>query len=135
MRDFINDEPIDDVAVVLDLLYKRWGDSTLRCLFKRYVRDSLGRPSFVRVEHCHDFALGTITDFALTDSVVERLIGSRLIEGKPQWGYRDDHEFLITPNGRAAFEEALTRVDRSSDWWASAEHWYRHVSREPWVQS
>lgn len=131
MRDFINEVPIDDEMVVLDLLYRRWNDSTDRVLHRKFRgRD---RPSYVRVEHVHDFSEGTRTDFLVTEGVIDRLLARHHIEGKPRWGYRDEHELIITQAGIMAFDDTVKRVNWSYDWWASSEHWYRATSRQPWA--
>lgn len=94
-REFVNVEPIDDLLVVLDLLYKRWGDNTTRHIDLRF--EEFG--PYVEIGYHHDFSYSRYSRFSVTQRVVDALLSRYLVEGKPQWGYTDMRQLSITNRG------------------------------------
>lgn len=103
MRDFENDEPIDDLLVTLDLLVERHGEHrTSREIDRRFKGDG----PYVQVGHHSDFSVDRFYRFKITDRVADALVSSGLAMGRPEWGYTDMKRLRATDYGKTRlFEE------------------------------
>lgn len=119
---FENAEPIGDVDTVLDLLDKRWGDSTIRALYD-YRRE---QRAYVSIEHVHDFSEMPTYHFEVDQGLRARLLKEGLVWGTKHWGYTDTERVEISDAGRVHIEEARTRA-QAYDRWFCAEEWFRRV--------
>lgn len=96
-HDFENDEPIDDLLVVLDLLAPRWGErQTSREIDRRFKEDG----PYVQVGHHSDFSVDRFYRFKVTDRVCDALVGAGFAAGKPEWGYTDMKRLRATEYGK-----------------------------------
>lgn len=119
--EFENVEPIDDPLIVLDLLCRRWGDSTVRELDRRFDDGP-----FVQITHCQDFGYDTVYRFKVTDRVANELLKMYLVAGKPEWGYTDMKRLRITDGGECRLWDVRKAVDAEDR--LTAEWWYRRVA-------
>jgi hypothetical protein len=117
MAAFENAIPIDDAMVVLDLMVKRWGDETSREICRWFPE----RGSYVEVGHHRDFSDSTIYRFRITEAVIDRMVGSGYLVGKPKWGYTEQRELLASDHGKTWLWEERKRLEAQetlrSDWW------------------
>lgn len=120
---FENAEPIGDADTVLDLLDKRWGDSTIRELYD-YRR---GQKAYVSIEHVHDFSDMPTYHFEVERGLRAKLLEEGLVWGTKHWGYTDTERVEISDAGRARVAEVCTRMGQVQDRWLCAEEWFRHV--------
>lgn len=116
-----NDEPIDDEMVVLDLLYPRWGDQTLR-----EINLWLEHP-YVELRHCRDFGEDTVYYFRVTLRVAAALFARRFVAGKPQWGYTDKKILRITESGEGLLWD--TREKLEAQQFFTSEEWFKRGRR------
>jgi hypothetical protein len=111
-----NDIPIDDELTVLDLLNRRWGDST-----DRFISLWPHAPLHVEIGHHRDFS-SDYNRFLVTERVVQSLRDQKFVSGKPEWGYTDWHEQRINARGEARLREAYAPLEPIV-WGFSAERW------------
>ena len=119
MSEFENETPVDDALVVLDLLCgSDWERMTTREIHRFHPRQK--KEPYVRIGRHHEWGDSRFLDFRVTERVADELVGSGLVQGKPQWGYTDmdtlrasDHGkgFLRQERGRLELDEKL-RSDR-----------------------
>ncbi len=81
-RKFVNEIPIDDHFVVLDILYANRGDGSVRVLHN----PRQGEP-YIELSYHGDWSSGPFYYFKLHGSVVTTLLQMGFVKGKPAWGY------------------------------------------------
>lgn len=122
-RKFANKTPIDDDMTVLDLLCRSWQDSTDRVIKtwkgqEPYVEIGVYSSGYTREEWTCGYY------FLITPGVIARLIASRYVNGKMEWGYTDMHQLRISEAGERVYWDRRKDVSpekpgnplRASDW-------------------
>jgi hypothetical protein len=123
-REYVNDEPITDPLIVLDLLYTdRWEYKIDRRLFLPSAYRRLDRP-YINV----DFSDYRSTYFQVAEGVGEYLLRGYFIEGKKHWGFTDDTELTISDSGRTVIRELYERLGTPY----SFEEFPRRLRSERW---
>lgn len=124
---YVNDEPITDPLIVLDLLYNdRWEYKVDRRLFLPSAYRRLDKP-YIDV----DLSDYRSTYFQAAPGVGEELLSRYLVEGKKHWGFTDDTELTISDGGRAVVRNTYDQLGvpysfefhrrlRSEDWFMEA---------------
>jgi hypothetical protein len=112
-----NDTPIDNLMVVLDLLFKQWGDNTTREILRWPSKEG----PYVQIGHHHDHSDTMYDRFLVTNSVADELLAAQYVKGKPQWGYTEMRELSITPVGERILLNERKRLELDpnlrSEWW------------------
>jgi hypothetical protein len=94
-----NDIPVTCQYTILDLMYSRWGDGTLREL----SRWSNGH-NYVSIWHeggDHGRGQATVKRYLVCCTTVDTMVKDVLLRGRPQWGYTEMNELLISERGEA----------------------------------
>lgn len=116
-RTFMNATPIDDPMVVLDLLCCRWGEGTAREIVRRFPEDG----PYVEIGHHPDFSASRYFRFRITDRVVDQLLASGFVEGKPEWGYTDMKYLHASDEAMQQLWHERSRLGMQeqfrSEWW------------------
>lgn len=120
--------PLSEPHVVLDLLYRRWGDGTTREI-NRYGRAG---DSLLEIGHHHDFSESTYYLFSVELDVVLSLFDRRLVAGKPQWGWTNNQVLSLTDAGLGVLQARRDELGigwdfDSFDWFMD---WYRFRRRD-----
>ena len=100
--EYENDIPITCQWTILDLLYPRWGDGTVREL-SRWPH----APNHVCVwteGGDHGRGEGSTKRYLVDPKVVDTLLNVHLLEGKKEWGRTEMHELYISVHGRNALD-------------------------------
>lgn len=129
-RDFVNEEPITCEWTILDLMARRWGDSSSRTLYRWK-----GRPPYVEVwweGGDHGRGAPTIEHFSVDPRVVNHLLSVGYLRGTPKWGYTEMHELELTDDGEKALYQRrreLADADQHGSDFPSATRWFEEFRR------
>lgn len=92
---------LGDLAELMDAIVEKWGDSTMRVLY-RYPG---GCEVEIATEHRH-MSFSTMI-LPVEPAVVAEAEGRGWIEGKKEWGGRSRHEMVASESGKRRYFEAV----------------------------